>query len=75
MEPPQLYTKKMRVALLTEGVDRNSKNSTSGALMVIVALLTEGVDRNFGHAQSAGCGGVALLTEGVDRNILASPSP
>ena len=34
------------VALLAEGVDRNSKNSTSGALMVIVALLAEGVDRN-----------------------------
>ena len=57
------------VALLAEGVDRNSKNSTSGALMVIVALLAEGVDRNLiFSAVEALMAAVALLAEGVDRN-------
>ena len=57
-----------KVALLTEGVDRNIVVH-QGKPSSLVALLTEGVDRNqkvdaVPEAESA----VALLTEGVDRN-------
>ena len=36
----------MAVALLAEGVDRNSESGLDHAPAVIVALLAEGVDRN-----------------------------
>ena len=36
----------MRVALLAEGVDRNSPRAAPSVLTVGVALLAEGVDRN-----------------------------
>ena len=36
------------VALLAEGVDRNSRLAEQGAAAGIVALLAEGVDRNSG---------------------------
>ena len=35
-----------KVALLAEGVDRNSKSSTKSIMHCTVALLAEGVDRN-----------------------------
>ena len=57
------------VALLAEGVDRNS-SPPSGTSRKSVALLAEGVDRNwglFGYLLSLP---VALLAEGVDRNRL-----
>ena len=38
----------MLVALLAEGVDRNSHHATREAT-TLVALLAEGVDRNFFH--------------------------
>ena len=60
------------VALLAEGVDRNSFALLHASTVKLVALLAEGVDRNqtlllllvFGER-------VALLAEGVDRNILS----
>jgi len=57
-----------RVALLAEGVDRNS---TSGIFVsrVIVALLAEGVDRNIILVSCGMEAKVALLAEGVDRNL------
>ena len=60
------------VALLTEGVDRNSPTTYSCAGPKDVALLTEGVDRNSkAYADYALRSNVALLTEGVDRNVLS----
>ena len=56
------------VALLAEGVDRN----TSGVSAVVdwfVALLAEGVDRNLNSLNIAPGSKVALLAEGVDRNL------
>ena len=56
------------VALLAEGVDRNSIFLLP-ASQVLVALLAEGVDRNpNSDAPIAENGRVALLAEGVDRN-------
>ena len=59
----------MPVALLAEGVDRNSflwPITVTG----IVALLAEGVDRNLQAEQSFRAEAqVALLAEGVDRNV------
>ena len=56
------------VALLAEGVDRNTSFQWSLSILK-VALLAEGVDRNW---QVDGTTGrlerVALLAEGVDRN-------
>ena len=55
------------VALLAEGVDRN----TFGLILRLkhsVALLAEGVDRNSGAIRAMDGEGVALLAEGVDRN-------
>ena len=37
----------IKVALLAEGVDRNSFQVTPATLAADVALLAEGVDRNF----------------------------
>ena len=58
------------VALLAEGVDRNSflwPITVTG----IVALLAEGVDRNLQAEQSFRAEAqVALLAEGVDRNSI-----
>ena len=57
----------MDVALLAEGVDRNSYLSRwLGADRV--ALLAEGVDRNFEAVTFRLTVFVALLAEGVDRN-------
>ena len=55
------------VALLAEGVDRNTMLSHHSSASS-VALLAEGVDRNLIAAGKLGEDGVALLAEGVDRN-------
>ena len=57
-----------QVALLTEGVDRNSEVCKHRVIVAEVALLTEGVDRNAAGLQSNTGRTVALLAEGVDRN-------
>ena len=58
-----------RVALLAEGVDRNTRSSAR-VLTVAVALLAEGVDRNHFEDGMRGLDSlVALLAEGVDRNL------
>ena len=65
----QLFAMQMQqVALLAEGVDRNS-----GLMEVLdrhmnVALLAEGVDRNTSSMAGNRLPSVALLAEGVDRN-------
>ena len=57
------------VALLAEGVDRNTPLE-DGKPSVDVALLAEGVDRNrYDPAKYEARVRVALLAEGVDRNI------
>ena len=56
------------VALLAEGVDRNSAPLTSLRTSEKVALLAEGVDRNSTNWTLTGPSTVALLAEGVDRN-------
>ena len=56
------------VALLAEGVDRNSQ-FPSHTPSRSVALLAEGVDRNSARKISLPSTLVALLAEGVDRNI------
>ena len=40
------------VALLAEGVDRNSKMSVEQLVQYTVALLAEGVDRNLSQPES-----------------------
>ena len=61
-----------RVALLTEGVDRNILTYIQYVDGPVVALLTEGVDRNTLSRQAfINDDIVALLTEGVDRNSVA----
>ena len=58
----------MTVALLAEGVDRNTQ-VWPAHLLALVALLAEGVDRNISNRvrlRVRPC--VALLAEGVDRN-------
>ena len=58
----------IRVALLTEGVDRNHF-APDARPPKRVALLTEGVDRNVELVELPDyTADVALLTEGVDRN-------
>ena len=57
-----------RVALLAEGVDRNSCRGNSPATRTRVALLAEGVDRNPLGIDAQTVDVVALLAEGVDRN-------
>ena len=57
-----------RVALLAEGVDRNSSTLISRFRPKSVALLAEGVDRNPLPQQCVATPRVALLAEGVDRN-------
>ena len=60
-----------KVALLAEGVDRNSFAGTLSSVMR-VALLAEGVDRNSTYSSPRKWAEtVALLAEGVDRNLLA----
>ena len=55
------------VALLAEGVDRNSiRRKQFGSFSV--ALLAEGVDRNPVSSEINPGAEVALLAEGVDRN-------
>ena len=64
----QQMTPAETVALLAEGVDRNSIAS-SFAITRSVALLAEGVDRNIlYHLHRRSGTPVALLAEGVDRN-------
>ena len=58
----------MQVALLAEGVDRNSFSAIMESKISLVALLAEGVDRNFLYAVHPPLQSVALLAEGVDRN-------
>ena len=57
------------VALLAEGVDRNSKWFESYTGTLTVALLAEGVDRNDKYLTAVIEDAVALLAEGVDRNL------
>ena len=56
------------VALLAEGVDRNSVYAAFAGACAAVALLAEGVDRNPVLPLSESAPQVALLAEGVDRN-------
>ena len=57
------------VALLAEGVDRNSTQILGTSAHQNVALLAEGVDRNaFRLPFITATSSVALLAEGVDRN-------
>ena len=56
------------VALLAEGVDRNSNQQLGAYSSYRVALLAEGVDRNAFRLEAAPRDDVALLAEGVDRN-------
>ena len=59
----------LTVALLAEGVDRNTRVSSAVSAALRVALLAEGVDRNVGDVDTGGnVATVALLAEGVDRN-------
>ena len=59
------------VALLAEGVDRNTEHGFIMGLAV-VALLAEGVDRNNKRLRKKQeMSDVALLAEGVDRNNVA----
>jgi len=67
------YWAKMAVALLAEGVDRNSRRFIRDNYAGQVALLAEGVDRNFEALQPLANWAVALLAEGVDRNPCAPP--
>ena len=60
------------VALLAEGVDRNSLVLNPQAFSQGVALLAEGVDRNDQHEVDALVASVALLAEGVDRNRISA---
>ena len=57
-----------RVALLAEGVDRNTSPHGRKLRRRCVALLAEGVDRNNYMAMAGWKSEVALLAEGVDRN-------
>ena len=57
------------VALLAEGVDRNSCWAALSFTPWAVALLAEGVDRNIRQPHSPQYSLVALLAEGVDRNL------
>ena len=57
-----------KVALLAEGVDRNSRRWHPHGGHTEVALLAEGVDRNLGQSATGDAADVALLAEGVDRN-------
>ena len=57
------------VALLAEGVDRNSTRNDGMDTVKTVALLAEGVDRNISVSFCSIHAVVALLAEGVDRNI------
>ena len=60
---------KIVVALLAEGVDRNSHEMFKIVPQDTVALLAEGVDRNAEfEVLPDGQKKVALLAEGVDRN-------
>ena len=56
------------VALLAEGVDRNSVVLSMSTMHSHVALLAEGVDRNYEDLRDKRNIQVALLAEGVDRN-------
>ena len=58
---------KAYVALLAEGVDRNTYTDVSSGSSD-VALLAEGVDRNDALRSALYTYNVALLAEGVDRN-------
>ena len=63
----------IHVALLAEGVDRNSLTDRHKTVGGCVALLAEGVDRNhLNTLASTFVGWVALLAEGVDRNTVSS---
>ncbi len=61
------------VALLAEGVDRNSNVVIRVKIIVTVALLAEGVDRNRDTETRIQKEQVALLAEGVDRNSTQQP--
>ena len=56
------------VALLAEGVDRNTPMVATCFRKPMVALLAEGVDRNHSRYSLCQLARVALLAEGVDRN-------
>ena len=67
MDDTSEMLKEIYVALLAEGVDRNTSVHPK-RWMSIVALLAEGVDRNYVVMVSGKAEYVALLAEGVDRN-------
>ena len=63
------------VALLAEGVDRNSLRTCGKPRSSLVALLAEGVDRNAKVREGLLSSDVALLAEGVDRNYCSVGVP
>ena len=70
IQNPCCHRRSWRVALLTEGVDRNDGLTEEQAKDAMVALLAEGVDRNINAFQPITYRRpVALLAEGVDRNV------
>ena len=74
MPRPLRQYKPKTVALLAEGVDRNSHTALYLS-NTSVALLAEGVDRNFPvFDYKIGAMLVALLAEGVDRNFSSAIS-
>ena len=64
----EMFFSVFAVALLAEGVDRNTYSALLSVRLDFVALLAEGVDRNIAPARYALWSVVALLAEGVDRN-------
>ena len=66
----EMFFSVFAVALLTEGVDRNTQMPPVNDQQPRVALLTEGVDRNLPLPVVSDVPVVALLTEGVDRNVI-----
>ena len=61
-------SRRLSVALLAEGVDRNCVPGQESRQGGRVALLAEGVDRNSHWEEELYQKKVALLAEGVDRN-------
>ena len=72
MTTKRALSQRKEVALLAEGVDRNTLMSRS-CPVPSVALLAEGVDRNTYTDYLKIVSLVALLAEGVDRNTVLAP--
>ena len=69
MQVGSLIISNPEVALLAEGVDRNTMTRSHPLYDSLVALLAEGVDRNTYPEAEKVRNSVALLAEGVDRNL------